>query len=232
MIEQQKTCRPSSYLGLAFLGALIALSGCSRSDDGTETSKVNGPVHIVAGKPAGPAETVNGNIEIDDNAAVTVANTVNGGIRLGAHATAVSLNTVNGNITVGADARVAKGAQSVNGGVAVRDGAEVLGPVTNVNGKIELTGAHVAGGIRTVNGNISIYGASRVEGGILVEKAGGQVIHFSNDIPRIEIGPGATVEGELHFQREVKLYVSDRATIGPVTGTTPIQFSGDTPPAD
>jgi hypothetical protein len=236
MHEQQETCRPSSSLGLglglALLSAIVALSGCSRSEDGTENSKINGSVHIIAGKPAASAETVNGNIEIDDNAAVTVANTVNGGIRMGAHAVAVSLNTVNGNITVGADARVAKGAQAVNGGVAVRDGAEVLGQVTNVNGKIELTGAHVAGGIRTVNGSISIFGASHVEGGILVERAASQVIHFGNDIPRIDIGPGAKVEGELHFQREVKLYVSDRATIGPVTGTTPIQFSGDTPPAD
>lgn len=35
----------------------------------------------------------------------------------------------------------------MNGGVTLRTGAEVLGAVTNVNGKIELTGAHVAGGL-------------------------------------------------------------------------------------
>ncbi len=216
---------------VAILTLLAVLTACSRSDDGDESSKVNGSVHVLAGKPAVPAETVNGNILIDDNGAVTSANTVNGGIRLGSHATAESLHTVNGNITIGADAHVAKGSGSVNGGVAVRDGAEVLGPVANVNGKIELTGAHVAGGIRTVNGSITIFGASRVEGGILVEKSSGQLIHFGSDVPRIDIGPGVTVQGNLNFEREVKLYVSDRATIGPVTGTTPIPFAGDTPPA-
>lgn len=82
-----------------------------------------------------------------------------------------------------------------------------------------------------MNGSISIFGPSHVEGGIVVEKITGQVIHFGNDVPRIEIGPGASVQGPLRFEREVKLYVSDRATIGPVTGATPIPFSGDTPPA-
>jgi hypothetical protein len=34
----------------------------------------------------------------------------------------------------------------------------------------------------------------------------------------------------LRFERTVKLYVSDKATIGTVTGATPIPFAGDTPP--
>jgi hypothetical protein len=44
------------------------------------------------------------------------------------------------------------------------------------------------------------------------------------------IGPGAVVQGELKFERKVKLYVSDKATIGTVTGATPEMFSGETPP--
>jgi hypothetical protein len=44
------------------------------------------------------------------------------------------------------------------------------------------------------------------------------------------IGPGAAVKGTLRFKREVKLYVSDRATIGPVEGATAIKFTGDRPP--
>jgi hypothetical protein len=140
------------------------------------------------------------------------------------------LNTVNGNITVGAGAHVAKQAETVNGGLSLRDGAEVLGTLGNVNGKIELAAAHVAGGIKTTNGDIMIYGPSHVEGGILVQRANG-LIHFGSSVPRIEIGPGATVQGNLRFEREVKLYVSDKATIGPVTGATPLPFTGDTPPA-
>jgi hypothetical protein len=222
---------PSSGVAFALIGVLVVISGCS-GDDSNASQKVNGTVHVAAGTAAAAAETVNGNIEIADDGAVTVANTVNGSVRLGAHATANALNTVNGNITVGAGAHVVQGAESVNGGVTLRDGAEVLGAVGNVNGKIELTAAHVAGGIKTVNGSISIFGASHVEGGILVHKSTGELIHFGNDVPRIEIGPGAVVQGDLRFERAVKLYVSDRATIGPVTGATPIPFTGNTPPAD
>jgi hypothetical protein len=213
-------------------GALI-LTGCSRSDDidGDGAHKVNGTVHIVAGMAPGSAETVNGSVYIDDNAAVTAATTVNGGIRLGAHSTADTLNTVNGNITVGAGAHVAKAAEAVNGGVNLRDGADVSGSVVNVNGKIEVTGAHIGGGIKTVGGDIMIFGNSRVDGGIFVQKPGGLIHFFGHEVPRIAIGPGATVQGDLRFEREVKLYVSDKATIGPVTGATPIPFSGDTPPA-
>jgi hypothetical protein len=218
-------------IALALLGVFSVLGGCDRADDGNELRKINGSVHVVAGQVPSVAETVNGGIDIDDNAAVTVANTVNGSISLGAHATADTLNTVNGNITIGASARVAKQVESVNGALILRDGAEVLGSVANVNGKIELTAAHVAGGINTVNSSISIYGASRVEGGILVKRPNG-IINFGNNVPRIEIGPGTTVQGELRFEREVKLYVSDKATIGPVTGATPIPFTGDTAPAN
>lgn len=220
---------PNRLLAFVLVGAFGLLAGCNRSDDGSETQKINGSVHVVAGKAPSVAETVNGGVNIDDNAAVTAAHTVNGGIHLGAHAAADTLNTVNGDISIGAGAHVAKQAESVNGGVSLREGAEVLGAIGNVNGKIELIGAHVAGGIKTVNGDITIYGPSHVEGGILVQKTNG-IIHFGSGVPRIEVGPGATVQGDLRFEREVKLYVSDKATIGTVTGATAIAFTGDTPP--
>ena len=220
----------SSRFALALTCVLIILAGCDGPDSANELKKINGSVHVAAGTAPQAAGTVNGDIHIDDNAAVTEANTVNGGIQLGSNATASTLNTVNGGITVGSNSHVAKDAASVNGSVTLRDGADVLGRVSNVNGKIELTAAHVAGGITTVAGDIAIHGPSPVEGGILVEKST-QLIHFGSGVPRVEIGPGATVQGELRFEREVKLYVSDKATVGPVTGATPIPFTGDTAPA-
>ena len=121
-------------------------------------------------------------------------------------------------------------ASSVNGELTLGDGAEVSGSLSNVNGKITLTAAHVGGGIKTVNGGMNITGASRVEGGILVEKPSSELMQMVHEVPRIVIGPGATVQGDLRFERTVQLFVSDKATIGTVTGATPIPFSGDTPP--
>jgi hypothetical protein len=213
----------------AALAVILTFAGCDASFDGNDSTKVNGSIRVAAGKDATDVRTVNGSIHIDDNATVTSATTVNGGVRLGAHATASTARTVNGSIVLGDGAKISGAADSVNGDLTLGNGADVIGALTNVNGKIELAGAHVGGGIRTVNGSISIMGASHVEGGILVKKASGGLI-FNNDDPVIVIGPGATVQGELRFERKVRLLVSDHATIGTVTGATAETFSGDTPP--
>jgi DUF4097 and DUF4098 domain-containing protein YvlB len=185
---------------------------------------------VPAGKPPGAVATVNGAIQVDDNATITSAKTVNGSVHLGDHAAATSLASVNGSITLGAGAHVSGRAASVNGELTLGDGAEILGSLANVNGKITIAGAHVGGGIKTVNGSMNITGASHVEGGILVEKPSGDSLQIVRDVPRIVIGPGATVRGELRFERTVQLFVSDKATIGTVIGATPIPFTGETPP--
>jgi DUF4097 and DUF4098 domain-containing protein YvlB len=209
-----------------------SLCGCdSSANQGDARNAINGSIHVSAGTPAGSVATVNGSIMVDDNAALGAANAVNGDVHVGAHAAAASLHTVNGNITLEPGARVSGAVASVNGGLTLHDGSEILGSLTNVNGKIELEDAHVAGGITTVNGSIGVSGASRVERGILVEKPGGFFFHWdSKAAPRIVIGPGAVVQGEMRFERKVELYVSDRATVGPISGATAVRYSGQNPP--
>jgi len=215
---------------IAVLAATLALSACGESKDGDESNKINGSIHVPVGKQAGAVATVNGSIHIDDGATVTSATTVNGSVHLGDHATATALNSVNGSIVLGTGAHVSGSASSVNGELSMGDGAEISGSLTNVNGKITLNAAHVGGGIKTVNGSMNINGASHVEGGILVEKPSSDLLQMVRDVPRIVIGPGATVQGDLRFERTVQLFVSDKATIGTVTGATPVRFSGDAPP--
>jgi cytoskeletal protein CcmA (bactofilin family) len=219
-----------AVFALATLVGLGALGGCGQSMNGDDSNKVNGSVHVAAGKAPDVAETVNGAVDIDPNAVVTAATTVNGSIHLGSHAAAQSVTTVNGSITLDAGARVSGAVATVNGGITLRDDADVAGSLQNVNGNIALAVAHVAGGIKTVDGNIDIRGGSRVEHGILVQKPASEFFHLGGEVPRIIIGPGATVQGELRFERPVQLYVSDRATIGPVVGTTATTFTGDAPP--
>jgi hypothetical protein len=226
-----RTVRRVAILGvMAAAALLVAVPGCSDSNDGDDSNKVNGSIHVPAGKQPGAVATVNGSIHVDDNASITRATTVNGSVQLGDHAVATSLNSVNGAITLGTDAHASGGISSVNGELTLKDGSEVSGSLSNVNGKITVTAAHVGGGIKTVNGSMNITGASHVEGGILVEKSSGDLMQIFHDVPRIVIGPGATVQGELRFERKVQLYVSDKATIGAVTGATPIAFTGESPP--
>lgn len=225
---------------LAVLGVVaLAVAACDSAhvnSDVTATESgagtVNGSIHVPAGQHSGALGTVNGSIQIDDGATVGTARTVNGGINVGAHATADSVNTVNGQVTVGAGAHVSHEIMAVNGAMNLESGADVGGDVKNVNGQITLTAAHVGGGLHTVGGDIDVTGESRVEGGILVEQPGGWFGGSSNRHrkPRIVIGPGAVVRGSLRFEREVELYVSERATVGPISGATAIRFSGDRPP--
>ncbi len=222
--------RAYHFTFLAALAAMAALTGCGESFNGDGSTKINGPIHVPAGKQPGAVATVNGSIQVDDNASITSAKTVNGSVHLGDHTTATSLASVNGAISLGAGAHVAGSVSSVNGELSLGEGADVAGALSNVNGMITMTGAHVAGGIRTINGSMSITGASHVEGGILVKKPAGLVVETSSDIPRIVIGPGVTVQGELRFERTVHLYISDRATVGTVTGATPTPYTGDAPP--
>jgi DUF4097 and DUF4098 domain-containing protein YvlB len=227
--------RQQLFLTLLIIVAATS-AGCGEGVNGDVTatqsgaSTVNGSITVPANLHSGSLDTVNGSIHIDDNAIVTTASTVNGSINLGAHATADSLSTVNGGVTVNDSARVTRGLTTVNGSMHLHSGAEVGGHVRNVNGHIVLTGAHVAGGLQTVDGDIDVVSGSHVEGGILVEKMSGFNFGFSNRKPRIVIGPGSVVQGDLRFDRPVQLYVSDKATVGPITGATPITFSGDKPP--
>jgi DUF4097 and DUF4098 domain-containing protein YvlB len=230
------------YLPIAVL-VLLGAAGCvNASDDSTadnasvtanddsDISSVNGSIHVPSGMKRRNVGTVNGSIRVDDAATVSEAHTVNGDIRVGAHATSESLKTVNGAITVGAGAHVNEKVTTVNGSLTIRDAAQIGGAVTSVNGNIALTAAHVAGGIESVNGDINIGSNSRVEGGILMRKPHQSLFHWEGSPPRVVIGPGANVQGNLRFEREVSLYVSDRATIGPVIGATAVRFSGDSPP--
>ena len=218
------------------LAALLTLTGCYNmpggdvTADGSGANTVNGSIHVPAGTHSGAVGTVNGSIRIDDNATVASAGTVNGSVALGAHATADTVGTVNGSISLGEGAHVTRDVSTVNGSMTLKSGADVGGPLSNVNGRIALNDAHVAGGLHTVDGDIDVGGGSHVEGGILVKHGGGGWFNFSTHKPRIVIGPGAVVQGDLRFERAVELYVSESATTGPISGATAIRFAGASPP--
>ena len=225
----------------AFLGTLAALTltlaACDNEDrvagGAGGTTTINGSLRVPAGEHTGSVGTVNGAVDIDENAVVGRVHTVNGSIDMAAHATAESVKAVNGPVSLASGAHVTHNITTVNGSIELASGAEVGGAIKNVNGRMILTGAHVAGGLHTVSGDIEVGADSHVEGGILVEDSGWFSDWFGHDTrkPRIVIGPGAVVSGALRFERDVNLYVSDKATIGEVTGATPVRFSGEKPPA-
>jgi cytoskeletal protein CcmA (bactofilin family) len=215
-----------------FIVAMFALSaawGLAFADD-TATSRVIGSVDIAPGQHSGDVATVNGSIHIGENAVVGHTNTVNGSVTLDRRATAAELSSVNGSIHVHDGARVTGKVHAVNGSLHVEDGAEVIGDLGNVNGNIQVAAAHIGGSIDTTNGGITLGPNAHIDGGITMEKDSSW-FHFGfADVPRVVVGPGTAVKGRLRFERKVALYVSDRATIGPVEGATVVRFPGDHPP--
>src|SRR5690606_1324010 len=124
--------------------------------------------------------------------------------------------------------------ETVNGGIFFDRGGKVRRGVSTVNGAIGLVDIDLGGGIETVNGDVTVGVGSHVKGGIRVEKPHGNwnLRMGKPRVPRIVIGPNAVVEGDLVFEREVKLYVHQSARIGSVSGATAQRFSTPTPPQD
>lgn len=212
---------------LASLLFLAGVSGCSKPRD--TMHRVDGSIHVVAGQANGDAATTVGAISIDDNATFGIADAIKGDIWVGAGARGKAARAVNGSITLDKGAHLSGEMTVANGNLTLNEGAEA-GSVSNVNGRIITNGAIVDHGITTINGDVFVNGASRIQGGIHVNRLPTGMVQAAHEPPHIVIGPGATVEGTMKFERPVKLYVSDKATIGSVDGASPISYSGDQPP--
>ena len=204
--------------------------------DGMETdghSTVNGSISIGADCIIdGSLDTVNGTIRVDENTSVEDVETVNGSIRLASGVSTKNVESVNGSIRLGERVTVAGAVTVVNGKITLVQGTKVAHEVSNINGEIKLGGADVAHDLSTVNGDVTLSDGAIVRGDIIVEKPGGWN-NSRNREPIITIGPGSSVLGTIVLERKVKLFISDNATVGSVSGVMSmddaVRFSGDRP---
>ncbi|MGH8214424.1 MAG: hypothetical protein ACREPZ_01815 [Rhodanobacteraceae bacterium] len=241
-----RSARFCTYAFAIFAALPLALTACVSGVNGSvdvaagssvsDATTVNGSVHIGPKAKADKASTVNGSVELAEGAQASEVSTVNGHVTLSPHASAGSVDTVNGAITLQTGATVSGDVTAVNGALNLEAGSTVKGSLTNVNSHITVDGAHIGQGITTVNGDIDVTGNAVIDGGIKVKKPNDKGvfgIHFNSDnVPQIVIGPGATVNGPLTFERPVKLYISDQAHVaGPITGAQAVKYSGATPPS-
>lgn len=234
--------------GLAALAA-VSFAGAALATDG-DIRSVMTSINIDPGEHVKVVTDVNGSIHIGANAVVDEVHDINGSIHVDEGATAQSLGTVNGSVHVSEGVHVTNDVHTVNGSIALESGSQVgsvsavngslmvtgariSGEVRNVNGVTRIQSSHIGGSVNGVNGGIEIGPDTHVDGGLYVHKnEGGGWFNwgFSRSPPRVVIGPGAVVSGPLVFEQEVRLYVSDHATVGPIKGATAIKFSGLRPP--
>ena len=190
-------------------------------------STVNGSISVGAG------DTVNGTIRIEEGARIRDAETVNGSIRLASGVSARNVESVNGSVRVGENVTIEGHIDVVNGKITLGEGSRIADDVENVNGEITVNGAEIGGSVTTVSGDIGLENGAIVRGDIVVEKPGGWGSGGRNRKPRIVVGPGTTVAGDIRLEREVELYISDTASVGGVTGemslSDAVRFSGARP---
>ncbi|HWM28479.1 MAG TPA: hypothetical protein VNQ14_08480 [Woeseiaceae bacterium] len=227
----------AAFLALALVTPALGfnLNKSIKVEAGSESdghSTVNGSITV--GSEAivnGGLETVNGAIRVDDNARIESAQTVNGSVRIGSGVTARDLQSVNGSITLDENSSVDGEISVVNGRIGLDEGSSVSHDVSNVNGEIEVAGAGIGGDLTTVNGDVTLSGNSTLTGDLVVEKPQGS--NWNSRKPRIVVGPGTRVLGEIRVEREVELYISDTAEVGGVSGVMSmdqaVRFSGDRP---
>lgn len=220
-----------SLLVLAITLSLSISAVHAHGDDpkGGNISRVNGGITAEAGNTYGDLDTVNGGISVRKGATAEDVETVNGGISIDDDASVSSVSAVNGGIRGGERVKVARGVETVNGGIRFNFNSKIGGDISTVNGGITIKQTTVNGKLRTVSGDITVGAQSLVEGGILVEKPHG--INWGKPrIPRVVIGPNATVKGELRFEREVELFVHSSAKVGAVSGATARSYTDKLPP--
>lgn len=205
---------------------------------GTETdgaSTVNGSITVGRGATVtGGLETVNGAIRVENDAVVRDLETVNGSIKVGSGAQARDIDGVNGAIRIGENVTVDGEISVVNGKIGVDAGSTVSEDLSNVNGEISITGAEIGGDLSTVNGDVSLLAGANLQGDLTIEKPGGMNWTSNKSRkPRIIIGPGSKVGGDIIVEREVELYISETAEVGSVSGVMSldqaIRFSGERP---
>ncbi len=220
---------PASAFGI---NKSINIAAGSQADG---ASTVNGSISVGSGATVtGSLETVNGAIRVDENAVIEDAETVNGSIRISSGVKAEDIEGVNGTIRIGKNVTIKGEVSVVNGKIGVDAGSTISSDLSNVNGEISITGAEIGGDLSTVNGDVSLRGGANLHGNLRIEKPGGFNWGTGNSRkPKIVIGPGCIVGGEIIVEREVQLYISDTAEVGGVSGIMSmdqaVRFSGKRP---
>jgi len=232
----------TAFVGMAMLLLAFQAEGSINKSvkvpDGGQSdgaSSVNGSVTVGSYATInGDLETVNGSIRIGEGTTLRDAGTVNGSLRAGDSVRARNLETVNGKIQIGANVTVDGDVTAVNGKIEIGTGSQVARSVENVNGTIDVAGGRVSGNVRTVNGGVYIVEGAVVRGDLIVEKPNNRGWNMNNKKPRVVIGPGSSVEGVIRLEQEVRLYISESATVSGVEGVMSMddaeRFSGDRPP--
>lgn len=182
-----------------------------------DLDSVNGAVTVGENSHVDKLSTVNGSIKVGGKSQVGEVETVNGSIQFADEVSAKDVETVNGSIRLGKQCKIEGSAETVNGSVVAGRGCNISGDMETVNGAIKATGSIIKGKIETVNGTIKLLDGTHVYEDIVVNKPSG---FWNKKNKRIEVylGKNVEVDGDLIFERPVRLMVHETAEYDDIEG--------------
>lgn len=192
-----------------FLGSKNIAEGTQSPDKDYDT--VNGSITVGANSAVGDLSTVNGSIKISSGTSVGSAETVNGSINFTDGVKAQSAETVNGSIRLGTNCEVEEDVETVNGSIIAESGCEVEGNYETVNGKLKAINTEIHGNVKAVNGKILLLDGTHVHDDVIIEKSKGFFNSTKSKKPVVVLGKDVVVDGDLIFEKPVKLYIHDTA---------------------
>lgn len=186
-----------------------------------EQSTVNKSIRVEENESAGNLDSVNGSIRVGDYAVAGSVESVNGSIRIGEGAQVRSVDSVNGGVHLGRNVTVDGSLETVNGGIDAAPGVRIVGSVATVNGTLDLDQAIVEGDVTTYNGAVRLRDGTTVAGDLHVKKSRGSSWNLfggKNKPTEVEIGEDTIIEGNLYFERPVRLRIGAGARYGEIHG--------------
>lgn len=187
----------ASMISMGLSGCVVSV-GNHTPHNGQSASATFGNIEVNDGESAGELEAVNGNVEIGANARVNTVEVTNGNIQIDDMSEAKSLETVNGNIEAGKEVMVGGNVETVNGNIEFEQGAKL------------------SGNVETVNGDIRLAAGATISGNIIFNKPGSWLGRTVSKTPKLILGEGVTVEGQIQLYRPVDLTLPDSIDPGKV----------------
>lgn len=199
--------------------SLICVVALSTAAGVHAKSSVNKSVSVPDNGSESSLSSVNGSVTVGRSATVGDVESVNGSIRIESGAFVDSIESVNGSVRIDESVQIEGSIDTVNGAVSIDPNTRILGKVSTVNGGVKARNALIENDIETYNGTVELLDGTIVTGDLYVRKSNSSGwFNKKNKPTRIIIGPGSEIQGDLYFERPVRLSVDKSARIGEVHG--------------
>ena len=208
-----------------------------------DISTLGGDIRLANHVQAGDVSSISGNISTAENVTVDEVSSINGNIRIGTgNRIKGDINNATGQTYIDRRTQIqgnlgtAIGAvgivdSTIHGNITAYDSDLTVDANSRVQGNIFYCASNPKGFISSLFNRLSTNDKQQRTESAQKAVCAHSTINRKHDafLPTVIIGKQAIVDGDLTFQRRVRLYVHETAKIGKVNGAEVIRFNSDKP---